>query len=388
MGHSSLKEEAKGKEGKGKGKEKGEIKFPEEIYEGLHIPKGKKPLKTSAKEVIIKKKMTDEQIEAKEGHYFDEDDVDKIYDEDIDIYTEDENGNKKLLAKLRKSVIDPEIVKTGWEGFWITAAPSRNRGAAAGPIDINGKYWKKRNPTNVQGHFAKDGNMRVNNNVFSSVLGYFDATPFMKLPCRLTSYTMRFWKNYNHGLPFIRAIDSCFKALVPDRYALQKKAAEEKPLLHITGTSFSSVTINRNFRTALHRDAGDFREGYGNLSVIERGAYHGGYTLFPQYRIGFNIRTGDFLAMDVHEWHCNTKLYETDADKKENESLPKIHKDDPETGTLGSDKPFSRVSFVCYLREKLRKCNNSETRKYFKKIGFDSKSSRFTRKKRTTAQTE
>ena len=352
-------------------------KFPEDIYLGLHIPKNSKPLKKSVKEVIVKPAMTDEEIEAKEGKYFDENDVDKIFKEDVDVYTVDKDGNKKLLAKLRKQVIDPDTVKIGWEGFWITAGPSRNRGAAAGPIDLEGKYWQKRSPSHISGHFAYDGKMRVNNNVFSSVLGYFNATPFMKLPCRLTSYTMRYWKYYNHGLPFIRALDNCFKVLVPDRYKIQKVAAEQKPSLHIKDTSFSSVTINRNFRTALHRDAGDFKEGYGNLSVIERGSYHGGYTLFPQYKIGFDIRTGDFLAMDVHEWHCNTALYETAEDKKANKDLPMIHKDDPETGTLGSNKPYSRVSFVCYLREKLRECNDGETRKYFKKIGFNPRTGKF-----------
>jgi len=351
--------------------------FSPDIYVGLHIPKEAREIKKSVKEIFVKPAMTDAEIQAKEGQYFDEDDVDKIYDEDCDIYTKDASGNKKLLAKLRKQVIDPDIVKIGWEGFWITAAPSRNRGAAAGPIDDKGKYWQKRKPTETQGwstRYIQDGKvskMRVNNNVFSSVLGYFDATPFMKLPCRLTSYTMRYWKYYNHGLPFIRALDKCFKALVPDRYALQLKAAEQKPLLHITDTAFSSVTLNRNFRTALHKDAGDFREGYGNLSVIERGNYHGGYTLFPQYRVGFNIRTGDFIAMDVHEWHCNTKLYETDEDKKANKDLPRIHKEDIETGTQGSERPFSRISFVCYLRDKLRKCDNQKTRKYFKEIGFN-----------------
>lgn len=357
--------------------------FPEEIYLGLKNYTKARPLHVKAKEVIVKKHMTDEEVKEKEGHYFDEDAVDKIYDEDVDVYVE-ENGEKRLLAKLRKKVIDPEIIKTGWEGFWITAAPSRNRGAAAGPIDLKGKYWQKRKDTltKVVGHSAMAGKMRVNNNVFSSVLGYFDATPFMKLPCRLTSYTMRFWKYYNHGLPFIRAIDKCFATLVPDRHALQEKAAEQKPLLHIPQTAFSSVTINRNFRTGLHRDAGDFREGYGNLSVIERGDYHGGYTLFPQFRVGFNVRTGDFLAMDVHEWHANTEIVETAADKKANADLPKIHKDDPETGTLGSSKPYSRVSFVCYLREKLRKCNDNQTRKYFKKIGFNQKTGKLTRKKK------
>lgn len=361
--------------------------FPEDIYVALQTYDKAQPLKKKAKEVIVKKAMTDEEIAEKEGKYFDETGI-KIYDEDIDVYTQEEDGTKKLLGKLRKKVIDPEIIKTGWEGFWITAAPSRNRGAAAGPIDVKGKYWQKRNPQKIKGHSAYDGKMRVNNNVFSSVLGYFDATPFMKLPCRLTSYTMRYWKYYTHGLPFIRAIDQCFATLVPDRHALQQKAANQKPLLHIPQTAFSSVTINRNFRTALHRDAGDFKEGYGNLSVIERGEYHGGYTLFPQYGVGFNVRTGDFLAMDVHEWHCNTELVETEADKKANKDLPRIHKDDVETGTLGSDKGFSRVSFVCYLREKLRKCNDSHTRKYFKKIGLNPTTMRLTRKKRTVTESE
>jgi hypothetical protein len=361
--------------------------FKDDIYVGLQTYTKALPLKKKAKEVLVKKAMTDQEIADKEGKYFDETGI-TIYDEDIDVYTEDEQGNKKLLGKLRKKVIDPAIIKTGWEGFWITAAASRNRGAAAGPIDVKGKYWQKRNPQKIKGHSAYDGKMRVNNNVFSSVLGYFDATPFMKLPCRLTSYTMRYWKYYKHGLPFIRAINDCFATLVPDRYALQEKAASEKPLLHIPQTAFSSVTINRNFRTALHRDAGDFKEGYGNLSVIERGEYHGGYTLFPQYGVGFNVRTGDFLAMDVHEWHCNTELVETEADKKANKELPRIHKEDAETGTMGSEKSFSRVSFVCYLREKLRQCKDSQTRKYFKTIGFNPKTMRLTRKKRTVTESE
>jgi hypothetical protein len=360
-------------------------KFPEDIYKGLALPKAKQ-IHVTAKEVIVEAKMTHDEVKAKEGTYFDGKGY-TIFDEDVDVYVM-VNGEKKLLAKLRKTVLDPAVIKTGWEGFWIAAGPSRNRGAAAGPIEVNGSYWKKRKPTNISGWSANETvngkvtKMRVNNNVFSSVLGYFNATPFMKLPCRITSYTMRYWKYYKHGLPFIRAIDQCFKTLVPDKYALQRKAAEKMPMVHITDTSFSSVTINRNFRTALHKDDGDFKEGYGNLSVIERGSYHGGYTLMPEFHIGFNVRTGDFLAMDVHQWHCNTELYETAEDKAINKDLPRIHKDSLETGTLGAEKPFSRVSFVCYLREKLRDCNAEQTRKFYKKIGYNYKNNSFTAKKR------
>ena len=215
--------------------------------------------------------------------------------------------------------------------------------------------------------------MRVNNNVMSSVLGFFEKTPFMGLPCRLTSYTQRFFKQYRHGIPFIEAVDDKFKQLVPDAHKKQHAAASKKPMFRIEDTAFSSVTLNRNFRTALHCDAGDYMDGFGNLSVIERGEYSGGYTLFPQYGIGFNIRTGDFLAMDVHQWHCNTELSETPAQAKKNKQLPDIYKDDATTGTFGTNKNFTRISFVCYLRDKLRQCDESQTRKYYNRIKFDPK---------------
>jgi hypothetical protein len=337
-----------------------------------------KPVKKEVKEVVLKAVMTNDEMTGREGTYFKITEVDKVYDEDIDIYRLDpDTGKKMLLAKFRKNVIPKELIKRGWEAFYQTAAPSRNRGAAAGPIRATGAYWKKRKPTDINRWSAREvlngvvSKMRVNNNVFSSVLGYFDATPFMKLPCRLTTYTTTHFKHYKHGLPFVSALDHCFKKLIPENWKKQKAAADEKPLLRIEDTAFSSVTVNRNFRTGLHMDDGDFKDGFGNLSVIERGSYHGGYTLFPQYGIGFNVRTGDFLAMDVHQWHCNTKLYETAEDKAANKGLPNIHRDKVETGTLGVEMPFSRVSFVCYLREGLRNCNNGETKDYFKEIGFN-----------------
>ena len=93
------------------------------------------------------------------------------------------------------------------------------------------------------------------------------------------------------------------------------------------------MTINHNWRTALHKDSGDFNEGFGNLVVCSKGKYKGGFTGFPQFGICFDVRDGDFLAMDVHEWHCNTKL----EGVKENDN-------------------YTRMSVVCYLREKMIRC--------------------------------
>jgi len=352
----------------------------EELFEGVQIPKTPTHiLKKDVKKVVVKAKLTNEEIAALEGKYLTEKDTDKIYDEDVDVYVMLADGKEELLAKFRKNVIPKDVIETGWEAFYETAATSRNRGAAAGPIAQKGIYWKKRKPVEIKGwstRYMQDGKlskMRVNNLVFSSVLGYFEETPFMKLPCRLTSYTQRYFENYTKGLPFIKQLDKCFKALTPTEHKKQYDRANKQKSFRIDDTAFSSVTINRNFRTALHMDDGDFREGFGNLSVIERGKYSGGATIFPRYRIGFNVRTGDYLAMNVHEFHCNTEMTETPTQEIYNKNLPKIHFEDPSTGTLGGEKKFTRISFVCYLREGLIDCKANEAKAYYKRIGFDTK---------------
>jgi len=364
----------------------------EDLFEGVQIPKEavREAKVRGVKEVILEPKLTDDQIKAREGTYFSEKDADTIFDDDVDIYVKDPDASdgKRLLARLRKNVIPHDLIKLAWKNFYKSANASRNRGAAAGPIDTKSKYWTRRKlaKQTIKGWSAqymekgKLSKMRVNNNVFSSVLGYFEKTPFMGLPCRLTSYTQLYFDQYKAGTPYIEAIDKLFKKLVPDRYAVQYKRAKRNPAFQIGDTSFSSVTINRNFRTGLHQDAGDLKEGFGNLTVIERGKYSGGYTLFPRYKIGVNLRTGDFLAMDVHEWHCNTEMKEESDHKKFNSSIPEIYKNDKETGTQGIDKLYSRVSFVCYLREKLADCNAKESLPYYKRIGYNPKTKTLTPK--------
>ena len=88
--------------------------------------------------------------------------------------------------------------------------------------------------------------------------------------------------------------------------------------------------INSGKKEAI-KDSGDYDKGYGNLVVLEEGEYEGGYTGFPQFGVAFDVRNGDFLAMDVHEWHCNTKIKPVSKD-------------------------YSRVSLVAYLRNNMIKC--------------------------------
>jgi hypothetical protein len=329
------------------------------------------------KKITVKAVESDKDFAKHEGTWFEEDAVDQIIREDADVYAVEPDGSERLLGKFRKGVLPKEDVQKGWDGFRLLAIPSRNRAAAAGPIDLKGKYWSKRKPTEVtkwSARYMQNGKvskMRVNNVVASGVLGYYESTAFLDAACRMTGYTRKALKNFLHGIPFLEAIDTQFKKLVPAAHAKQLAALRKHKAYQISNTAFSTLTVNLNFRTALHKDAGDYKDGFGNLSVIEWGKYHGGITMFPRFRVGFDVRTGDFLAMDVHEWHTNSKLYETEEDKKYNESLPDIRTRDPETGVVGSDHRFQRLTFVCYFREKLSACSEEKTREYYKREGFD-----------------
>ena len=365
------------------------------------------------KTLIVEKLYSDDEIKGKEGHWFEESDIKyPIVSSNTDVYRVDEEGNKHLLLKFRKNCIPDKLIQVGWDSYKDLAKASRGRGASAGPIDTTGQYWGKRklvdtkkwstgylNPKGLELHdlyspmditeliqmcsdldlkykedetkeslimllIKKQGGiskMKVNNQVASNPIGFYEAGKnFADLPCRLTHFTRTNFEKYNEGLAFIQHVDKLFQRLIPEAHTKQLQRADTKPHLKIPKTSFSTVTINRNFRTAMHRDAGDFRDGFGNLTVIERGKYHGGYTIFPQYGVAIDLRNNDFVAMDVHQWHCNTPMYETEEDKISNESLESAFKDNPEVGTVGIYEKYTRISFVCYLREKIAKCPSSD----------------------------
>ena len=374
------------------------------------------------RKLVVSKIFTDEEIKSKEGTWIEETDIKHpIIETNTDVYWRDDEGNLHLLLKFRKAKIKQGLLDTGWASYKDLAKASRGRGASAGPIDASSDYWKKRNLVSANkwstGYLNPKGNdmkelydpmditeiqalcvqhevkvldedskedlvlklikakggvskMKVNNQVASNPIGFYEAGKnFADLPCRLTHFTRTNYEKYNSGLPFIQRIDALFKELVPDAYQKQRDRADTKPHLKIPDTCFSTVTINRNFRTALHRDAGDFREGFGNLTVIEQGYYHGGYTVFPQFGVAINLRSGDFVAMDVHQWHANTPIYETAEDKVKNMDIVSDFKDNPAVGTAGLYQAYTRISFVCYLREKIATCPDKIDPRYLTKSG-------------------
>lgn len=166
------------------------------------------------------------------------------------------------------------------------------------------------------------------NPVFSGVAGYYDRYP--RIPYgRPTAYTKDNYDDFAKGFPFLRSLDKGFKDLMPWRWGNQRAAADKlDPRFLVADTVFTTITVNKTFRTAAHRDAGDLNTGLSNLLVLSNnGNYTGGYLVFPEYRIAVNVRPGDLLLVNNHEIiHGNTPI------------------------VLGDDDA-ERISLVCYFRE-------------------------------------
>lgn len=314
------------------------------------------------RKIIVSELYSNDELQTLNGRYLDDEYIHHIINESCDIYSD----TGQFILSFRKDIISEKNRDIGFTNFKNCISPSRGRGASAGEIDPNAIYWKKRNVIKTKTFSTKylkedgtESKMKVNNPVYSTAYGYFEAQKQLNYnsPCRMTSFTKNKLKHYQGGLPFIDEIADYYKKIRPDEYKIQYDRAHLNNF-HINDTPFSTITINRNFRTALHKDQGDFG-GIACLSVLEEGQFNGGLLLFPRYGLGINMRQGDLLIADVHQWHCNTQLWTTPEQDEYNQkhchSFKKVNK---EIGVLGSDKDYTRMSFVCYLRERMVDCEN------------------------------
>jgi Oxygenase domain of the 2OGFeDO superfamily len=248
--------------------------------------------------------LTDEAAEAMKATYLDWRHCGTVIGgEDVDVFKPD--GSPLLM--FRRQVLPADVCERARPALRHAARTTNNRGIAAGGQRI--------------ARVKRDGTASKTTDaagVDSGIIGYFDRTarePF----CRATAFTwgeVRMWRTVQ---PFIHAVDRMFARELPDRYEAQMRAVRATPPEYvIRGTAFATVTVNRNYVSAVHQDKGDLKEGFGVLSVLRGGEYEGGLLVFPQYRVAVDLRTRDVLLADVHEWHGNTAL---DGEEGEHERL-------------------------------------------------------------------
>ena len=315
----------------------------------------------------LKSLISENEIAKLEGTYFDESYFDLIIKEDSDVYRIDEQGNRHLLLKIRKNVIPKNICAKTFHALIEEAKkPHTNRGAAAGlltkrklPKYVKEIVQKGKFRAKYIGHNDRVRKDDISNISHSSIIGFYDQMDrnyyrrltqkknkeIKVIPCRMTKFTKEEPEKWNQTLDFFKTIDKQFKKLVPEAHQKQQSQASITPDFQILDTAFSTATINYNWQTALHRDAGDFEGGFGNLVILEdpkktRQKWSGGYLGFPEYKIAVDVRNGDFLAMDVHQWHVNTPLIPEEKNKDKNKN----------------QEDYARLSIVSYLRKNMIKC--------------------------------
>ena len=292
------------------------------------------------KSIKLQPVMTEEEANNLIGTHLDEGKIHHLVEEDTEVFKE--NGD--LLCILKKNVVPETTLENARAPFRKAISPSNNRGSAAGEIgnlysigdkigsavigEIRGNQYRA---------LLKNGTLSKTMHaipVDSSVIGYMDRYP--RIPyCRTTAFSQKFFNEYNMCVPYIKCIDDVFKNYAPHRYKIQKAMADASSQdFIIKDTAFTTVTVNKNFRTAAHKDAGDLKECFGNLRVISRGKYDGFYTVLPKYGVGLNIGHGDVALFDVHEVHGNTE---------------------PKKITY-----YERISVVCYYREKMIYCGTKQ----------------------------
>jgi hypothetical protein len=158
----------------------------------------------------------------------------------------------------------------------------------------------------------------------NGVIGFYD-----KPQCRLTSFAAHYWEEFQETWPLIRRVNEVFREYLPEQYANQAEAASRIDSRYVIADSvFSTVTVNRNFQTAVHIDEGDLHSGFGALTILTAGTFSGGELVFPQFRIGVDFKMQDVLLADVHQPHGNLPI-------------------------VGVKDEYERVSLVLYFRESM-----------------------------------
>jgi len=267
------------------------------------------------------------------GDFLTDNDYSLLVNYDCDVY--DLNG--KLLAKFRKNVLSEKKLLDCVNNVRDSIVKMDNRGIASGKVQLD--KTMNRAGSHIKENFklqpiTKDGRKskyKVGNCVLNGLLGYMDRTVMMPY-CRKTAYTKNEFEKFKKAIPFIKEVDDKYKELIPEKWEIQNQYAKATDNNYvIEGTTFTTVTVNKDFQTAVHKDVGDLKKGFGNLSCYKTKGSKGGHFVLPEYKIAFDLGSTDLLLVDVHKWHGNTPIInETEEDE--------------------------RISFVMYYREKTIKC--------------------------------
>ena len=232
----------------------------------------------------------------------------------FDVFPTDNTANEETRGRvwLRSKVIGEKYGEyEGWFDRWVERM--------------------KKQPKNTWGEEAAEVSKMISETnyaqtVLSGIAGYFDRYP--RIPYgRACTYNDKYPEKFAKCFPYVNKLNEVFKKELPVRWGNQSACAQKlDPRFLIGETVFTTLTINYNWRTAGHRDAGDLTSGFSNISGIGKG-WKGFIFTLPEWKIGINLQPGDLLLVNNHEG---------------------IH-----SNTAGIGEDNDRVSIVAYFREKM-----------------------------------
>ena len=173
------------------------------------------------------------------------------------------------------------------------------------------------------------------NGAESGIIGAIEKTSRQPY-CRMSYIARNNWETFQECFPLVEQISDIYLQCSPKQHELQRLKAQKTDPRYLIGDSvFSTITVNHNFRTAAHRDPGNYGKSLAPLVTISETGFSGSYLVFPEFRAAVTLQPSDFIV-------CNNALY--------------IH-----GNTAAGSLDDERISLVLYLREGLAtKCCSYE----------------------------
>jgi hypothetical protein len=257
------------------------------------------------------------------GKFVDESSFDELLNEDCKVLKPDGS----ILCVLLKGALSREVVSDGWSVLKDYNASTNNRGIAAGTGYVRN--------VKQDGTVSKTNRTPPEGIVNSGIIGYFERS--VRFPyCRACAWNLQNPKKWASLLPMVRQVSDLYGEHAPEKYSIQKGIVEAtSPDFVIPGTVFTTLTVNKNFRTACHKDAGDLPEGISCMSLIREGKFEGAHLVFPDFRVAVRLDTFDLIIFDPHEFHGNTKL-------------------------IPMSENYTRCSIVYYFRDGIKHCGRAD----------------------------
>lgn len=247
--------------------------------------------------------------------------VSNVIDESCKIYGP--SGN--LLAVLLRNGVSEESIRKAWfhlKDYWPV---SLNRRISSGS---DGKPYIKKDGSVSNTILADPAN--------SGIIGFMDRYP--RTPyCRQCSWNQHNPEGFQNLLPAFQEVSEKFREVWPEKWSVNKSAADRthKDFV-IPGTVFTTVTVNKNYRTAAHMDPHNLENSISPMLVIHDGKIRGGELVLPELDLALRFRNGDLVWFEnTATWHSNAPIY-----------------------AMGSES--QRCSLVFYFRSHMSDCGSFE----------------------------